>query len=279
LAGVSCVRSSICFAVGSYALNARDTRTLVERWNGQRWALVESPNPDSSSGARANRLLSVSCPTLVCFAVGSVGTGAARPLIERWDGSRWAVVPSPAAAGSSVLEAVSCSSSTKCFAVGRSSTGRSLTERWDGKAWKILAAPAASGTDDLAGVSCVSATACIAVGTSTSRGVERALVLRWNGDSWSRQSIASGAGSSLHSVSCTGTMSCVAVGSTAAGAGAAPLVATTLDGRSWSVGSGASNGAIKNATFAGVTCVDATCVAVGVLDTSAGTHTLVEQRT
>ena len=196
LTGVSCLRSSTCFAVGSYAPDARDTRTLVERWNGRSWVLVDSPNPDTAGGTRANRLLSVSCPTLVCFAVGSVGSGTARPLIERWDGSKWTVVPSATVVGSSVLEAVSCSSPTKCFAVGRSSNG-SLTERWDGKTWKILAAPAASGADDLAGVSCVSATACIAVGASTSHGVRHALVLHWNGESWSRQSVANGAGSAL----------------------------------------------------------------------------------
>ena len=278
LTGVSCVKSSACFAVGSYALDARDTRTLVERWNGHKWALVKSPNPDTASGARVNRLLSVSCPISVCFAVGSVGSGAARPLIERWDGSNWTVEPGPTAAGSSVLEAVSCSSPTKCFAVGRSSSGHALTERWDGTAWKILATPAASGADDLAGVSCFSATACVAVGTSTSRGVRHALVLRWNGDSWSRQSIANGAGSALHAVSCTAPTRCVAVGSTATAAGNAPLVATTHDGASWQVGSGATNAGIRSATLAGVTCVDAICVAVGVLGTSTGTHTLVQQR-
>ena len=279
LTGVSCLRSSTCFAVGSYAPNARDTRTLVERWNGRSWALVDSPNPDTAAGARANRLLSVSCPTLVCFAVGSVGSGTARPLIERWDGSNWTVVPGPTVVGSSLLEAVSCSSPTKCFAVGRSSNGKSLTERWDGKAWAIVAAPAASGADDLTGVSCVSATACVAVGTSTSHGVRHALVLHWNGHSWSRQSIANGAGSALRAVSCTGPTRCVAVGSTATAAGNAPLVATTNDGTSWQVGSGATNAAIRTATLAGVTCVDSICVAVGVVDTSVATHTLVQQRT
>ena len=279
LTGVSCLRSSTCFAVGSYAPNARDTRTLVERWNGRSWALADSPNPDTAAGARANRLLSVSCPTLVCFAVGAVGSGTARPLIERWDGSKWTVVPGPTVIGSSLLDAVSCSSPTKCFAVGQSSKGKSLTERWDGKAWAILAAPAASGADDLTGVSCVSATVCVAVGASTSHGVRHALVLHWNGESWSRQSVANGAGSALRAVSCTGPTRCVAVGSIATAAGSAPLVATTNDGTSWQVGSGAANAAIRTATLAGVTCVDSICVAVGMVDTSVATHTLVQQRT
>ena len=279
LTGVSCLRSSTCFAVGSYVPNARDTRTLVERWNGRSWALADSPNPDTAAGARANRLLSVSCPTLVCFAVGAVGSGTARPLIERWDGSKWTVVPGPTVIGSSLLDAVSCSSPTKCFAVGQSSKGKSLTERWDGKAWAILAAPAASGADDLTGVSCVSATACVAVGASTSHGVRHALVLHWNGESWSRQSVANGAGSALRAVSCTGPTRCVAVGSIATAAGSTPLVATTNDGTSWQVGSGAANAAIRTATLAGVTCVDSICVAVGMVDTSVATHTLVQQRT
>jgi hypothetical protein len=71
-----------------------------------------------------------------------------------------------------VLNAVSCTSSGNCMAVGRfldprvrGGGPRTLAEQWDGVNWSFEAGPDVDGTQpDLNGVSCSSATTCTAVG-------------------------------------------------------------------------------------------------------------------
>jgi hypothetical protein len=132
LTSVSCATAASCSAVGSYFAGAN--RTLVERWNGTAWSRVASPNP---AGATNPLLNSVSCKAVTnCWAVGQSVTGSTtKTLVERWNGTAWAIVASPNKAGSSrsVLSGVTCTSATRCQAAGSYNTlGRSytLTERY-----------------------------------------------------------------------------------------------------------------------------------------------------
>ncbi len=227
LTDVSCVSATSCFAVGwfGHTFGPRDTlfETLVERWNGTSWAIVPSPNP---IGSPYSNLFGVSCTSATnCFAVGFSGSNAGPPfstLIERWDGTSWAIVPSPnpSAATSSHLYGVSCSSTDSCFAVGYfvgSTTFPTLVERWDGTSWAIVPSPISTGA--LNDVSCTSTTNCLAVGSPN--------VERWNGTSWGivPSGNPTGArGGTLLGVSCTNTRSCFAVGYRGTDSGAVTLV-------------------------------------------------------
>ena len=94
LSGVSC-GGETCFAVGQYTNPKGITVTLVERPDASGWSVVPSPN---APGATQNGLGGVSCASATfCFAVGSSSTAssATKTLIERWNGSKWSVVPSP----------------------------------------------------------------------------------------------------------------------------------------------------------------------------------------
>jgi len=141
LNGVSCPRAASCFAVGDFSAGGPG-RTLVEHWNGAAWAIVVSPNPNTTTDAG---LLNISCATTAsCFAVGDFGTtgNGTRPLQEQWNGSHWSITtsPNPAASGQSVLAGVSCPSAASCFAVGSTSVGsieEGLAEHWDGTSWTI----------------------------------------------------------------------------------------------------------------------------------------------
>ena len=64
-----------------------------------------------------------------CYAVGTVVSGVRhKPLIEHWDGTNWAVMPSPSPAEYSTLLGISCAGPGSCIAVGRSfSAVNSLT--------------------------------------------------------------------------------------------------------------------------------------------------------
>ncbi|MDP9334273.1 MAG: hypothetical protein M3Q30_13335 [Actinomycetota bacterium] len=156
LYGVSCTSTSSCFAVGEYyEISSYTYLTLVERWDGTSWAIVPSPSP---TGVRESGLADVSCTsTTSCFAVGTFGhTEGPRDtlfetLVERWDGTSWAIVPSPNPTASwSNLSDVSCTSTTNCFAVGLSGSNygppfSTLVERWNGSGWAIVPSPNPTG--------------------------------------------------------------------------------------------------------------------------------------
>ena len=53
LGGLSCASAADCIAVGFYTDNATggQDRTLVERYDGTRWSVMQSPNPRTASAA------------------------------------------------------------------------------------------------------------------------------------------------------------------------------------------------------------------------------------
>jgi hypothetical protein len=93
---VSCVSATACTAVGYYETRNFHDKTLVESWNGTRWSVVPSPSRRDSE----NILASVSCVSATaCMAAGyyvaNSGNGPQNTFIESWNGTRWAIVPSP----------------------------------------------------------------------------------------------------------------------------------------------------------------------------------------
>ena len=207
--------------MGSYGLPGR---TLVETWNGTKWAIVPSPNAGPASAT--NILDGVSCVSArACMAVGGFQPGQTveETLIESWNGTTWAVVPSPnspPAHPSDELTSVSCVSAQACTAVGGggSKGNKTLIESWNGAAWAVVPSPngPAGGISHLTGVSCPSARACIAVGYATGATRIATLVESWNGTAWSivpsPNAGSASAANSLEGVSCISVRDCTAVG-------------------------------------------------------------------
>jgi hypothetical protein len=84
------------------------------------WSIVSSPN---TSATQSNFLLGVTCRSASeCWAVGYYYTDNFTPqtLIERWDGTSWAIVSSPntSTTQSNLLYGVTCGSTPDCWAVG-----------------------------------------------------------------------------------------------------------------------------------------------------------------
>lgn len=215
LRGVSCAGESACTAVGS-AVVGGVTTPFAARWNGGEWALQSTPSPAEAAGAQ---LAGVACPSAsACVAVGTWRTreGRALPLVERWNGTEWALQrPAlPAEAGAVRLRGVACSEASACTAVGTYATRagpRTLAERWNGSAWSVQSAPNVEGGNVLAGVSCSSATSCTAVGHGAGR--DEALVERWSGGEWAlEEAVSPGEASQLLGVACTSEAACMAGG-------------------------------------------------------------------
>lgn len=116
LGSISCTSSSSCMAVGYFeSSNLAVQLTLAERWNGKKWAISGTLNPDSN----IDSLGDVACTSSrACIAVGSAG-GAL--LLERWNGGRWSqehAANPGGVSGSDAFSGVSCLSASVCTAVG-----------------------------------------------------------------------------------------------------------------------------------------------------------------
>ncbi len=291
LSGVSCTSRSFCAAVGA----------TTQVWNGNRWSATSTPAP---SGAQDPRLVGVSCVSAAaCQAVGSYGeqSDPFDPVVDRaltvaWNGVRWSLQQSPAPATGGVrLRAVSCATAGACVAVGTADPGTggpettAYTQVRSGRTWTARAA-AAPGSDStaLAAVSCTSAGRCRAVGAATLQpdigvhAVDRPLIQRWNGATWSLQSAQSPVGASesfLQGVSCVSATTCVAVGASAGPDGNNRILTESWDGATWTVRPAPTPaGSDRYAALRDVSCVTAsTCIAVGQsLSDTAGGATLAE---
>lgn len=195
LQSVAVVSTNNAWAVGYYYDRFGVSQTLVENWNGVKWAVVPSPN--SGGQDRNNDLFSVAVvsPTDV-WAVGRhyppIG-GSLHTLIEHWNGVEWAIVPSPnrqIEVNSNQLTSVTVISANDIWAVGSdyARTGGSpqtLTEHWDGERWTIIPSPNAHGSGYLTGVSAVSSSDVWAIGLSSpSTNTNLTLTEHWNGARW-----------------------------------------------------------------------------------------------
>jgi hypothetical protein len=213
----------------------------------------------------------VSCPRAgFCIAVGGYryGSGCTQLLppcsqgtiIVGWTGRRWRELPTPP--GVAGLNAVSCSSSRSCFAVGgqcatvSGGIGCVVSERWDGRRWSLQATPSIPG--DLFGVACVSPRACTAVGFRPAPhrpSVQASLAEGWNGSKWTVERFqVRGDLSWLDSVSCTLRRACTAV----SGQPYRPRV-QRWNGTTWRV-----QPSPRTISLASVSCSSAVrCVAIG----------------
>src|SRR5205823_1195448 len=155
---------------------------------------------DASGGPAFGAFSSVSCPASnLCLAAGRAtypSLSDDRPLAERWDGSTWALLPTPPTPADESnpgrlpvswgFQGVSCTAGSACTAVGSypNATGRSaFAERWNGTSWVLQIMPAPPNDTELAGVSCPSTSACTAVGLYNP-GLEVTLAEHWDGVAW-----------------------------------------------------------------------------------------------
>jgi hypothetical protein len=150
LRAASCISATDCWAGGG----ATNGRVLLEHWNGSAWSFApQQSTPGDISG--------VSCVAANgCVAVGD-------GIVEQWNGTSWAPVSS-SASDAVRMRSVSCTSMSRCVAVGVSSADETAALRKTGSTWTLEDTvdpfPVRNATSALDGVACVSAVQCIAVG-------------------------------------------------------------------------------------------------------------------
>jgi hypothetical protein len=281
LSGINCLSASDCWAVASYESSGTQ-QTFIEHWDGTSWAIVSSPN---TSATQDNVLQSVACAsTSDCWATGYYNNGTAlRTLIERWDGTSWAIYGSSSNGSlSNSLAGATCTSASNCWAVGYYDNGsayQTLIERWNGASWNVTASPDSDTTHEnrLYGVTCTSASDCWAVGRYSDGTTLQTLTEHWDGSSWSIIASANTSATEnnvLSGITCASTSNCWSVGSvTASGGGSRPLI-EHWDGSLWSITSSSDIAG----SLSSVTCISASdCRAVGSQIINSAQQTFIEQ--
>jgi hypothetical protein len=282
LQSVSCAGSADCWAAGFY-FSGTVARSLTVHWDGTSWGVKDSPN---TSMSRSNYLSDIKCVSSSdCWTVGSTSDNlgmANQALAMHWDGTAWSIVnPAPVDTSQQVetsFEAVSCASSSDCWAVGYEvvnhanqgfTTYQALIEQWNGTAWVVIPTPPQQNVPTLNSilysVTCTSTSDCTGVGAQWSylpsgNGTYQTIVDHWDGTSWSvvtSPNTASDQDNILSSVACASASDCWAVGSSG---NYGQALVERWDGTSWSIVPSPQTGNILNA----VTCLSASdCWAAG----------------
>lgn len=260
LSDIHCLSSVVCWSVGArYDQVAGRLKTLIERWNGFSWSIVDSPN---ATTFEPNQLNTITCNSAAdCWAVGQFGQFFYEPyqrtLIQHWNGSAWSIVSSPNVSAflGQTLTGVSCASPTNCWAVGRVGIShasgqlpaRELIERWDGSSWSIVdlsdqsEAPRVGRADSveagklkaLTGVTCLSPSECWAAGWYHFDTPADPLFAKWDGSSWVPYFAPHYTFGSLCDVTCISGSDCWAVGG--CGPSDESVFVEHWDGTAWSI--------------------------------------------
>jgi hypothetical protein len=177
--------------------------SLVMHWNGRSWKRQKT-----SFGGEDFALNGVAAvSSRRAFGVGVCCGGEGPTIAEagRFNGRSWRRqhTPSPGFRQhrhSDDLEGVVATSSRNAWAVGFTNgagetdagASRVLVERWNGRVWRqvpvtVALSPAVAHTEGLAGVAATSRRNAWAVGSvqHTATSTQSALILHWNGASWS----------------------------------------------------------------------------------------------
>lgn len=273
------------WAVGE-SLNGVGTQTLIEHWNGSKWKVVPSPNP---AGAQSNVFEGVAAVSEDdAWAVGGSTPqgGSTQTLIERWNGSKWKIVPSPNPAGaiSSFLNSVSVVSEDDAWAVGvtQDSSGivHTLIEHLDHGTWVIVNSPSPGPQSNfLQGVAAVSENDVWAVGDFVdSSNAELTLIEHWDGSTWTVVPSSTPVNGVLNGVAAVSENDVWAVGTVIESSGAAETLTEHWNGTTWNVVTSTNPVGNRSSMFTAVTVAAKKNVwAVGhYLNSTGSTLTLTE---
>jgi hypothetical protein len=145
LRAVAAVSNNDAWAVGYHDdEKTGGTSTLIQRWNGTSWSIVDSPNGPNSGDNYLSGVAAVSSNDVWAVGHYTDANGVEQTLTLRWDGSEWAREISPNRPGNNRLVSVAVVSGNQVWAVGYSGSAnphQTLTMRWNGTQWEIMSSP------------------------------------------------------------------------------------------------------------------------------------------
>jgi hypothetical protein len=180
------------------------------------WTVVTAPPTGQNAALTSVATVSDSNAWAVGYHSGAAFTNVgAQVLIDRWNGTAWSQVTTPATPGNTaLLLGVSASSASDAWAVGRTQVNKSSFEglalHWNGTAWSVSpgfpAALSPFGGASAAGVADISPGDAYAIGNSAATAV--GTLAHWNGTAWSPVSLPlpahANSNTTLDTISATG---------------------------------------------------------------------------
>src|SRR6266511_3898609 len=241
--GLTCTDGG-CGAAGGFG-----SRTLLEHWDGKRWAAVPSPSPGTATNEI--RALAAVAPDDV-WAAGfwsDEGRYLRHGLVLHWDGSAWSQARLPFVGGEVHLDGLSAAATDDVWAVGERCPGpcaglahsSAVILHWDGQRWSTVPAPELgadrSGLDWI--LSVVADASKADGGKSANREAPtRPLAERWDGSKWRTVDAPNtGPSSEWFAISRIPGTGLMAIGSTSPSTTTRPLVERRHADGSWSRGS------------------------------------------
>ncbi len=271
------------WAVG-YRKDAGALHTLALHYDGVAWSVVHTIDP----GRGSNLFYGVSAIGGDVWAVGSSSNAAdtqIRPLVERWDGTVWSLVPvDPHAhtfSGFYAVAAVAPGSVWTSGVMGNDIYHQlTQTAHWDGNRWRFVPSPSPGLLQNyIPGLAAVSSGDIWATGWfNNSHGAPRTLTLHWDGVGWTQIPSPNDGGldTGLTSVTAITTNDVWAVGSSSSVGLALPnAFAIHWDGASWR---GEPAAAPKYSEFFGTFAVGGDVWAVGDTYSLSGTYSTLADR-
>ena len=157
------------------------------------WTIAAAPPTGQNATLASVATVSDSDAWAAGYHSGAAFTNVgAKVLIDNWNGTAWSQVATPVTPGNTaLLFAVSTSSATDAWAVGRTQVNKSSFEglalHWNGTAWSVSpgfpAALSPLGGASAAGVADISPGDAYAIGNSAATAVGS--LAHWNGTAWS----------------------------------------------------------------------------------------------
>ena len=215
---------------------------------------------------------------------------AEQALMERWNGTRWNLVPSPDPAGSAgdneIIGIATVPGAARAWTVGTYFDGTNwqpLIEHWNGTRWRRVTSPdpgGNSGRNILTAVAVTSRSQAWAVGQSSRPGLASlTMIFRWNGTSWKRVASPNpgGAdGNQLFSVASVSAAGAWAVGDYFSGTTEKTLI-EHWNGRSWQHVASPNPGGADGSALVGVAALSPSSAwAVGEFGHGTAERTLIE---
>ena len=290
LQGTVAISPQDVWAVGYYNASISPVDTLIDHWDGSKWSIIKSPNPNIDE----NLLQAVAASSSNdVWAVGSTNFGSttvSKTLIEHWNGSTWSVVASPnSGTGNNFLQSVTVISSTDAWASGYYTNKSSLVEHmlmehWDGFSWQVVTVPSPGQLyNELEGLTAISANDVWAVGSYDKTETSPLLTLseHWDGTQWSIVNSVTKANTdaNLVSVSAIAANDIWAVGlnSKLGGSGDAKTLTEHWNGTTWSIVS-SPNRQPSDALLSVAAVATNNVWAVGnvSINNGGGSHTVIE---
>jgi hypothetical protein len=161
---------------------------IIERWDGNSWTAVSLPFLQGGS----NFLLGIyALSDTDVWAVGYLSLNGAlngAPISLHFDGNTWKAI-NPVAVQASIFNGVIALASNNVWAVGYGKQ-KTLIEQWNGSKWSVVSSPNTKQLNNfLNAITAVSANDIWAAGYSfQSPGMNKPLVLHWDGTQWTLNS-------------------------------------------------------------------------------------------